>query len=1272
MLSKFSVKRPYTVVVAVLVVLILGIVAFMGMQVDLMPSINLPYSVVVTTYAGASPEEVEAVITEPLEQSMATVSNIKNIMSISSENMSLVILEFNQSTEMSVAANEMREKIDLVKPYWSDEERISAPMIMQLNPDMMPVIIASVDVDGKDAEELSAFIDKSILPKLESVEGVAAVTAIGMLENRIDVTIDEKLIDEINDVISASINGDIGKAKAMLASARAEIQAGYDQLEAARAQGEAELNAAQSQLDAGKKELNNTKSQLESAISGLEQQKTALSGAIAQLEGEKASLEAQIKAYTDKGESAPGELTSALSQVETNLAQQKAALGEIEKNLAASKAGLEEVNAQGALLDGQQAELDKGRQQMEKEMTTAKSQLDEGMAQVNSGSAQLSSAASQAKSSADINKFITKEMISGILMAQNFSMPAGNIDAVEGTFSVKVGDDLRSLEDIENLLLFELNMAGVDDIRIKDVAYVDFAKPETDTYTKINGNNGILLSIEKQSNYSTSEVSDNVNAAMADLQKDYEGVTYFPFMDQGEYVHSIINSVLENLLMGAILAILILILFLKDYRPTLIIAVSIPSSLLFAMVMMYFTGISMNLISMSGLALGVGMLVDNSIVVIENIYRLRKEGMPSMKAAVYGAKQVAGAIIASTLTTISVFVPIAFTNGMSKELFIDMGLTIGFSLVASLIVALTVVPSMASRVLRKENNKEERFMGTLHRKYDGWIRWILDHKKITTIAVCVLLVASIVLSFSRGFSFMPSFESTELTATLSTEDDEMSLDEFYAAADAVTEKALSVKGVEAIGSMSTGAGSAMSMMSGGEDKSITMYMLLDPKHPAKGEELRDLLTETAEKHGCEIAVTTSTDVMSMLGGAGVSMTVKCSDLDELAAFTKELGNDLKAIDGVGEVISDMENPSAQLMITVDKDKAMKKGLTVAQVYQTVAEEVAADTAATKMMMNGSEYSIYVLDNSEEQISIEDISAIKVSGENGSAEVGEIAEITQEDSPASIYRINQQRYMTVTALVADGAVASKVTSEVQDYMKDYEMPEGISVDVGGESVTVQEYMEDLFLAIFVALILMYLIMVAQFQSLRAPFIVMFTVPLAFTGGFLALFLLGFDVSVVALLGCLVLCGIIVNNGIVLVDYINRLISEGMDLREAIVLGGKTRMRPIMMTALTTILAMLPMALAIGEGMEMIQPMAIVTIGGLVYATIMTLFFVPAMYEIFYRKRVAAGKIMLSDAAFDAMLEEEMNSNTIFDAVPEEEMNTENKKSERTDLSEESHE
>ena len=1235
MLSKFSVKRPHTVIVAVIIVLILGIVAYMGMQVDLLPSINLPYSVIITSYVGASPEEVETVVTRPLEQSMSTVSNIKNVMSVSSENTSMIMLEFNQDTDMNAAANEMREKIDLVEPFW-DDENIGSPMIVQVNPDMMPVMVASVDMEGMSAEELSAFVDESVLPRLESIEGVASVNAVGMAENRINVTIDDELIDDINEVIAASIDGNIRKAKAMLGAARSQIQAAYDSLDSAKAEGEAQLNEAQSQIDAGKEALSGSQKELETAVAGLKQQKSALESEISGLKQQKSSLEQRIKEYTDQGEEAPSDLTSQLASVESEMKTKEAALTEIETKAAEAEASLEEVNGQMALLDGQQAELDKGREELNQQLSDAKSQLDSGMAQVNSQSAQLSSAAASAKKSSDIKAYITKEMISGVLMAQNFSMPAGTLDAEEGSYSVKVGDNLKSLEDIENLFLFELDIDGVDDIRIKDVATVEMASPDGDTYTKVNGNNGILLSFEKQSDYSTSEVSKNIAKVMSSLEENNEGLSFYPFMDQGEYVRMIINSVLENLLLGAALAIIILMLCLKDIRPTAIIAVSIPASVLFALVLMYFTGVTMNLISMSGLALGVGMLVDNSIVVIENIYRLRREGMSAIRAAVYGAKQVSGAIVASTLTTISVFIPVAFTNGMSKELFMDMGLTIGYSLVASLIVALTVVPSMASRVLKNGGGKEVTLFIKLYAGYDKLLRKVLNRRKLTVIVICCVLVLSVVLSVSRGFSFMPEYDSTELTATLTTEDEDMSNADFYAAADAVTEAALNLDGVEAIGSMSSNAGSSMSMMSGGDEKSISMYMTLDQKHPAKSDELEKELTAAAEKHGCELEISASTNAMSMLGGLGVQLTVKGDDLSELSSFTKKLGEDIAAIDGVEEVVSDMENPSSQLMVTVDKDAAMKKGLTVAQVYQAVAQEIASDNAATTMTVNGTEYSVFVIDGGEEKLRIDDIAGIEVKGENGKAEVGDIAEVGVEDSPSSIYRTNQQRYMTISATVSEDAVTSSVSGKVEKLVENYDMPTGISVEVGGETVTVSEYMQDLVLAIALALVLMYLIMVAQFQSLKSPFIVMFTVPLAFTGGFLALFICGFDVSVVALLGFLVLSGVVVNNGIVLVDYVNRLVSEGMDLTEALVIGGKTRMRPILMTAMTTILAMLTMALGIGEGMEMIQPMAVVAVGGLIYATIMTLFFVPVMYDIMHRKRMDRGHRRLSDAAFEAEL------------------------------------
>ena len=1260
MISKFSVKRPYTVVVAVIIVLILGAVAYLGMQVDLLPSINLPYAIVSTSYAGASPEEVETVVTKPMEQAMATVANMKNIVSISSENSSLVMMEFNQETDMNAAANEMREKIDLVTPLW-DDDNIGSPLILQLNPDMIPVVIASVDVEGMSAEEMSAFVDKVILPKAESVEGVAAVSSYGMTENRLNVTIDDDLIDDINEAIAASINGDIAKARRMLNSARSQIQAAYGQLSSARAEGEAQLKEAQSQLDAGREALNGSKEELTAAVAGLTQQAEALSAEIAGLKQQKEEAEGQIAAVAE-GEEVPAELTAKVASLEQEIAAKEAALAEVNNQLQEAKAGEAEIDAQLAALDGQQEELDQGKSELNSQLSSAKSQLDSGMSQINSQSAKLNSAAADAKKKADVKQYITKEMISGVLMAQNFSMPAGTIDAAEGSFSVKVGKELSSVDEIGDLFLFEMDIDGVDDIRVKDVARVEQAGSDGSSYTKVNGNNGILLAFEKQSDYSTSEVSENIAKMMTSLEKENEGMSYYTFMDQGEYVRLIINSVLENLLLGAVLAVLVLALFLRDYRPTLIVVVSIPASLLFALVMMYFTGVTMNLISMSGLALGVGMLVDNSIVVIENIYRLRREGMNVIRAAVEGAKEISGAIVASTLTTISVFLPIAFTHGMSKQLFMDMGLTIGFSLLASLVVALTVVPSLASRVLEKDSARSSRVIELLQKKYEPAAAAVLKRPVLTSLFVVGLLVLSVVLSVSRGFSFMPDYETTELTATLTTEAEDMSDADFYAAADDVTKKLLSIEGVESVGAMGGESGTTGMIGLGNTGQSVSMYIVLDPRHPAKADEIEKQVAAAAEKHGCDLAVDAGTDMMSYLGGTGVSLTVKGEDLSELSAFTQKLGKDIAAIDGVEDVQSDMEHPVEQLMVTVDKDAAMKKGVTVAQIFQAVSADIASDHAATTLTVDGTEYSVYVMEE-EGKRSVDDLAEIELENSDGKkVEVGDVAEIGLEDSPSSIYRDNQERYMTVSATVSAGAVTSSVTREVEKLVDGYDLPAGISVDVGGESVTVSEYMTDLVKAIALALVLMYLIMVAQFQSLRSPFIVMFTVPLAFTGGFLALFLCGFDVSVIALLGFLVLSGVVVNNGIVLVDYVNRLRDRGMELKDALITAGKTRLRPILMTALTTILALVTMALGIGEGMEMIQPMAVVAIGGLLYATVMTLFFVPVMYYLMHRREKSGGKPnrrakrqrkeRLTDAEFEALLREEPLLPKAGDDPPEE--------------------
>ena len=362
--------------------------------------------------------------------------------------------------------------------------------------------------------------------------------------------------------------------------------------------------------------------------------------------------------------------------------------------------GKNELAAQRETLNSQKAEIEQGRTILQQESENARAQIASGRSQISQQESALNSQAAQAKEQASIDDAITVEMISGILAAENFSMPAGTMESENGDYTVKVGNAYGNIEELENQLLFELGIDGVDDVRLKDVATVSVDSTSGNSYTKVNGNPGLLLVMQKQSTASTSEVSDNINEAIASLEKEYD-ITVTSFMDQGIYIDMVVSSVLDNLILGGILAIIILFLFMRDIRPTAVVAISIPASVLFALVMMYFTGVTLNIISLSGLALGVGMLVDNSIVVIENIYRLRKEGMDRIQAAVEGAKGVGGAIIASTLTTICVFLPIVFTDGMSQELFMDMGLTIAFSLIASLLVALSLVPSMAAGVFTK-------------------------------------------------------------------------------------------------------------------------------------------------------------------------------------------------------------------------------------------------------------------------------------------------------------------------------------------------------------------------------------------------------------------------------------------------------------------------------------------------------------------------------------------------------------------------------------------
>ncbi len=1398
MFGKFSVRKPYTVLVAVVLVIVLGIVSFTKMTSDLLPNISFPYVLVMTTYPGASPETVEMVVTKPVESSMATVSNIEEISSVSNENYSMVILQFAQSADMNAVSLEIRENLDQIRSYWDDS--VGNPIIMKINPDMLPVMIAAVGGKDMSAAEITDLTNDTIVPELESIEGVASVSGMGLLEESVNVMIRQEKIDAVNEQVFGSIDKEIDENLAELQENKQDIYDGQAELENAKkelADSEAELAQKQQELNDSKAELENSKkeladgrneladkkSQLESGKTELNSKKDATTKQLAEAEtklltakadAEAAKTHLQLEIQTAEatvkgldsgieqaragvqaldqaitavngidatitmldqigdgmtfgnltsdqqenisqlcisaGISAPtadttmGEIKASLSQVKagilgsanvndvselqtkksdlestiTDLESQKAmaaapidqyksALSEVEGNIGKLDSALTELyqgNLQAAIefanaqttislgemqiasaesgLDSAQKQLEAGEEQIksgQEQLDAGADQIKEGYDQINDNAEQLADALQQildgeeqieearedAYDQADMNGILTVDTVEQLLAAQNFSMPAGYVTEDGISYLIRVGDKPDTVEELKAMPILNVDMDGVDVITLGDVADVFMTDNSADIYTNVNGEPGILLTMQKQTGYSTGEVSDKILARFDELLEQNENLMLITLMDQGIYIDMVTDSIFNNIIFGAGLAILILLLFLRDIRPTAVIACSIPISIVAAVVCMYFSGVTLNVISLSGLALGIGMLVDNSIVVIENIYRLRSEGASVTEAAIEGTREVAGAIAASTLTTVCVFLPIVFTEGITRQLFVDMGLTIGYSLGASLIVALTVVPAMSSRILVKtKEQKESRFFNGLMNGYGKVLDWSLKHKAVIFIGVLVLLVGSALASLSKGTAFMPTMESTQMTITLELPDT-TPLSETAEVTDRVVEILRNMEDVEDVGAMAS-TSSMGSLMGGSADSSThetSIYLTTVEKPKLNNKELSNAIEEQTaqlcEETGAELSIETSMMDMSALGGDGISIQVRGRDLDTLQQIAKEVAAIVEATEGTAKVSDGLEEATGEMRILIDRDKAMDQGLTVAEVYQQIAAKLKDASSATTFETTAKEYEVYVKNANDMELTrklVQDLIIEKTDKDNKKVEIPlkDIAVFENTISPKSVSRTEQNRYIAVSASIADGYNVGLVSRKLEQNLADYEVPEGYSLVMEGENEMIVDAMQQLMLMLLLAVIFMYLIMVAQFQSLKSPFIIMFTIPLAFTGGFLGLFLGNCEVSVVAVIGFVMLAGIIVNNGIVIVDYMNQLIEQGMEKHEAILQAGRTRLRPVLMTALTTILGLLPMVFGTDMGAAMGKPMAIVTVGGLLYGTLLTLLVVPCIYDL----------------------------------------------------------
>lgn len=1273
-MEKLSVKKPFTVLVAVIMVLVLGVVAVTRMTTDLLPNMSMPYLIVVTTYPGASPEKVEADVVKPMESALGTVSGVENVYSTSSENYGMVQLEFADGTDMESTLVKVSSTLQEMSANLP--EMCGTPSIIEISMDMMATMYISVSREGHDIYELSTFVKDTVQPYLERQDGVASVSSIGLIEKNIHVELNPSLIQSLNDKILSNVSGQLATALQELDKAEAEVAAGKAELSKAQSSfGATMAEGIFDQLNAGVKD---SAAQIKAQISELLTQLRTVRGQITDSELVKALDEViaelnEISSKLSQSNLTVEDLLQLSGNLQTISDNILTLLEELEQTLPVNTTIpsitqlLENIQGIDSTLEALSGVLDSvpdilaglkdayaGLTQAQLEaavgFATASAQLTTAESQLAAAREQYESAREEALGQANLDQLLNISTLSQLIYAQNFSMPAGYIDdANDNSWLLKVGDTYTSADDIAETLL--VSMTGLGDVRIKDVATVTVIDNAATTYARLNGDQSVILSIFKNSTTGTNETSKNCLEAFEELEEKYDGTKILTLMNQGSYIDLIIESILVSMGLGALLAIIILALFLKDVKPTLVVAISIPLSVMFTLVLMYFTNISLNMMTLSGLALGIGMLVDNSVVVIENIYRLRGRGVSAPRAAVQGARQVAGPIFSSTLTTVCVFLPMVFTQGMVRDLLLPLGLCIGFCLMASLIVALTVVPAAASTLLRNSKPKAHPLYDRFLNVYGRFLDWCLKRKLVPILVSVALLAGSIIAVVNMGIVLLPEMTGDQIQVSVTTPED-MSREDSYAVAGQVIDRLLAVDGVENVGVITSDSATGMlSGMSGTSDSyGSYSYYVITPEGTSATEIQRITaeINQSCPDLSCAIEASAGgmSDLVAMLG-SGLSLNIYGNDLDILKTIAEDAVKVVETVPGYKDIYTSFSDGDPTIHLQIDKDKAMTAGLTVAQIYMAISEKMTTSANATTITVDGTTLNVSVADNSD-PLTVENLLDIPLEATSMDATgatvtkthtLSDFATVVETTTVGSITRENQTRYVTVSAGVEEGYNATLLSRELDDKLAEFEktLPYGYTLGLGGESETVNEMVVQMVLLLLLGVLFIYLVMVAQFQSLKSPFIVMFTIPLAFTGGMIGLLVAGEQLSLLSLMGFAILMGTVVNNGIVFVDYVNQLRIGGMDRRSALIATGKTRMRPILMTTLTTILAMVQMVFSDDMVGQMGRGMSIVIIGGLLYATLMTLIVVPVLYDIFFKREpkvVDIGSENLDDVPDDA--------------------------------------
>ena len=1277
-MEKFSVKKPFTVLVAVIMVLMLGFVSISNMQTNLLPDVNTPYLMVVTVYPGASPERVESEVSDVMQNALGTVAGVEKVTATSAENYSLLLMQFSDDTDMNSAMVKVSNKVDQTTA--SLPSSCLTPSIIEYSLNMNAFMTVAVSREGSDVYDLSEFVSDTLVPYVERKGGVSSVSTNGLIEKMVQVQLSQEKIDAINEKLLEVIDVQLADARKQLESAEAQIEAGRkeynrqfknysntvsdtmmqemsgqvgDAIEVVRKQAQALLDSV-NQLIAVVQEPEIQQALID-VRDGLQRvmdkfNETGMKDIDSLIE-----IVAELRDITDK-------LTGALQQLQQRLNTESGTEGSTAADLADDLQVQQSLNTVYNTLNDVIKAMDDvpgltktfsdaignfSQQQMQAYMkfTEAREMLNEYEKQLAEAKQTYADAEEKAMASSDVSKLLDIDTLAQLIYAQNFSMPAGYVKDSSGkSWLLKVGEEYDSIEDISGALL--LHVDGFGDVRLSDVADVEVIDNAEASYTRLNGERAAVLKIYKGATSSASEVSDNCLSAFQELEAQYDGLHVVVLSNQGNYITIIVKSILSSMVIGAALAIIVLAIFLRDVKPTLVVGFSIPLSVLFAVVLMYFTGMDLNVMTLAGLSLGIGMLVDNSIVVIENIYRLRGRGVPAARAAVQGAKQVGMSVVASTLTSVCVFLPVVFSSSIVKSLMQPMSLCIGYCLMASLIVALTVVPAAASTVLKKAEPKQLKWFDKIQEKYAKSLEWCFRHRALPLLAAVVLLAFCGWRVFSMGVELLPTITSNEAIVTLSTTKD-LSKEDSYAIAGKAVEAMLEVDHVEEVGITTDTRVAGMDIGQLGLPTTITdllsaansygtyqvNVMLDESLSSSEIETARQALEEALsgiEDCTAKVEISGMQELTSQLA-SGLSVKIYGADAETLSQLSEKVVDIVNDTEGFANATNGLGSGDATINLHIDRDKVRSYGLTVAQVYQQIAAKLTTTTTAqTPVTVDGSTMSVQISNNldpvtKENMMDITfETTVMSADGttSTGTCTLADMATWDTGSAPDSITSEDQTQYVSVTADTQDGynttVQARVLEKKLNEFALSDEMPEGCSFSMGGESDSVNFMVNEMVQWLALALPFVYLVMVAQFQSLLSPFIVLFTIPLAFTGGLLGMLFTGQQLTMISLMGFIVLMGTVVNNGIVFVDYANQLRLGGRERRAALIATGKTRMRPILMTTLTTVLAMLQLVFSNDMASQLMSGMAIVIICGLSYATLMTLYIVPILYDILFKK------------------------------------------------------